>query len=98
MTRSQHILGKGSDSLNKLNTERFNHLVQNSNEGMIYLTHLHKGCPQMREHIGLSVCTESKGGNGSVETDPMLPPGSAYRAGYFPQFFFQFFTTHGDHT
>ena len=37
MTRSHIIQGKGSQYLNKLNTERFNHLVQNSNEGMIYL-------------------------------------------------------------
>jgi len=88
MTRSHSILGKGSDSLNKCNGERSIHLVQNSNEGMIYLTPLRKGCPQMSRHIGLSVCTESKGGIGSVETDPMLPPGSANGAGYFPQFFF----------
>lgn len=38
MTRSHIIQGKGSQYLNKLNTERSIHLVQNSNEGMIYLT------------------------------------------------------------
>ena len=37
MTRSHLIQGKGSQYLNKLNTERSIHLVQNSNEGMIYL-------------------------------------------------------------
>ena len=37
MTRSHIIQGKGSQYLNKLNTERSIHLVQNSNEGMIYL-------------------------------------------------------------
>ena len=91
MTRSQPTLGKGSQSLNKLNGELSIHLVQNSNEGMIYLNPLLKGCPQMSRHIGLSVCTESKGGIGSVERDPMLPPGSGYGVGYFPQFFLLFF-------
>lgn len=38
MTRSHTLLGKGSQSLFKLNGERSIHLVQNSNEGMIYLT------------------------------------------------------------
>lgn len=37
MTRSHTLQGKGSQYLNKLNTERSIHLVQNSNEGMIYL-------------------------------------------------------------
>jgi len=98
MTRSHTLLGKGSHSLFKLNGERSIHSVQNPNEGMIYLTPLRKGCPQMSRHIGLSVCTESNGGIGLLESDPYLPPGSAHRAGYFPQFFFCFFTTHGDHT
>jgi hypothetical protein len=91
MTRSHTSQGKGSQALNKLNGEPLIHSVQNPNEGMIYLIPLRKGCPQMSRHIGLSVCTESKRGNGSVESDPMLPPPSAYRAGYFPQFFLLFF-------
>jgi hypothetical protein len=97
MTRSHTSQGKGSQSLFKLNGERSIHLVQNSNEGMIYLTPLRKGWHELARSKGLPLCTESKGGNGSVETDPMLPPGSANGAGYFPQFFFSFFTTHGDH-
>jgi len=31
-------ISKGSQEVNKLNVERFIHFVQNSNEGMIYLT------------------------------------------------------------
>jgi len=87
MTRSQAYQGKGSQYLNKLNGELSIHLVQNSNEGMIYLNPLRKGWPQMRRSNGLWICTKPKGGIGLVETDPMLPPGSGYSVGYFPQFF-----------
>lgn len=91
MTRSHMSQGKGSQALNKLNTERSIASVQNSNEGMIYLTPVRKGWPQMREHISLSLCTKSKGGYRLLETDPMLPRGSANGAGYFPQIFPSFF-------
>ena len=91
MTRSHSILGKGSHPSFGLNTERSIRFVQNPNEGMIYLIPLRKGCTQMARSIGIALCTETKGGIGSVESDPMLPPPLALVVGYFPQIFPTFF-------
>ena len=90
-------ISKGSQEVIKWNTERLIRSVLNPNEGMIYLTPLRKGCPQMSRHIGLSVCTESKGGNGSVESDPMLPPPLALTKGCPTQIFLTFFKKGSKH-
>lgn len=84
-------LGKGSQEVNKSLVARLNALVQNPNEGMIYLNPSAKDGINYQQARHCSFVPKSRGGIGCVENDHYPPPAPHYSVGYLPQFFPPFF-------
>ena len=89
--RSDIRQGKGSQEVNKLNSELPIQSVQKPNEGMIYLNPSAKDGMNYQQARHCSSVPKPRGGIGCVENDPYPPPAPHYSVGCFPQFFPPFF-------
>ena len=89
--RSDIRQGKGSQEVNKLNSELPIQSVQKPNEGMIYLNPSAKDGMNYQQARHCSSVPKPRGGIGCVENDPYPPPAPHYSVGCLTQFFPPFF-------